>query len=498
MRKLFLSLSLGLLCAGFCAAQKPSPASLAGLELGWDKSNLEYVPVKLNEKFSPSTMNYTADIEARTKLLLITPRLSSPGATVRINGAEAKPSEKFQVPVALGENKISIAVTSPGGESTAYQLAVSSKDLSKVYWSEPIGKGMWRIEDFGGAAGNEDMYLIEGKDKALLVDTGMGKGDLAAYVRTLTKLPIEVALTHAGPDHRGQVDQFADSVVYMSELDITRTPQKVVTPKFKFVKTGDVIDLGNGRKFEIFSLPGHTYGSIMFIDYAHKVGIMGDAVGSGSMLFMYGSICTALDEYLAELKKFEAKLKGLDGLDLYVGHHYQERVPLKGAAGKQTITDMRIACEKVLSGELVGKQAFMIERGNKEELRQASYGLVSLWYNPSNLVTDPAALKYVIIKTAAGACVYPQPSYSSMVTAYTAFVPADVAKIKLTPTAYWPNHKGISINGKPVKSGAMFAADLADGPNKIEIAVTSAKGTVRTYTFNVSRGGAPAQSARPY
>ena len=46
-------------------------------------------------------------------------------------------------------------------------------------------------------------YLIEGDDKAILLDTGFGYGDLKAFVDTLTTLPYEVILTHGHPDHAG-------------------------------------------------------------------------------------------------------------------------------------------------------------------------------------------------------------------------------------------------------------------------------------------------------
>jgi hypothetical protein len=65
----------------------------------------------------------------------------------------------------LGDNKISIVLTSSGGAAKTYSLTVTRRDLSKEYPSEPIGKGMWRIQDFGGYIGNEDMYLFEGKDR---------------------------------------------------------------------------------------------------------------------------------------------------------------------------------------------------------------------------------------------------------------------------------------------------------------------------------------------
>jgi para-nitrobenzyl esterase len=152
--------------------------------LGAFKTDLERLPLKLNEKFSPSTLSYTATVEARyTASLYVTPRLSpNQGATVKINGADAKPGEASKVPLSLGDNKISIVLTSSGGAAKTYSLTVTRRDLSKEYRSEPIGKGMRRTQDFGGYIGNEDMYLFEGKDRAILFDTGMGRGEIGAYL----------------------------------------------------------------------------------------------------------------------------------------------------------------------------------------------------------------------------------------------------------------------------------------------------------------------------
>lgn len=472
------------LCVSFCASQAQTPAAVVGLELGFDKTDIERLPLRLNEKFSPSTLQYTATVEASySEFLYVTVKLSSnQGAALKINGSEAKPGEPCKVPLALGENRIAVDVMPTGGAATTYQVVVTRKDLSKEYWSEPIGKGMWRIQDFGGMIGNEDMYLIEGKDRAILFDTGMGRGDLAAYVHKLTKLPVDVAISHGNRDHFLQVDQFPNSTVYMSELDVTRLPPALVTPRYKWIKGGDTIDIGAGRKFEVIPVPGHSLGSVLYVDFKNKLAITGDAVSSGSMVYMFAPTCAALDEYLAGLRKLEERLANLDGITLLVGHHYQERTPLQGPAGKQMITDMRIAAEKVLKGELEGKPARTGRGGRFTEFRQASVGLAGLWYNPRNLATDPAALEFLKIQTGDGKNVMPRPVFSSLQTEYSASLATKTAKVEVTPTAYWPNHKGITINGKPVKSGSPLAVDLSGGVTKLEVAVTAESGSVRTYS----------------
>jgi glyoxylase-like metal-dependent hydrolase (beta-lactamase superfamily II) len=241
---------------------------------------------------------------------------------------------------------------------------------------------MWRIYDYGGFPSDENMYLVEGDQKAILFDAGMGKGDLAGYVKTLTNKPIEVAITHGHGDHIGQLDQFKESTVYMSEKDKDKLPKDLNLSKFKWVKEGDVLDLGAGRSFEVLELPTHTPGSLLFLDATDKVLVTSDAVGSGSMVWAFFVPFKELSIYADALKKVEAKIKRFDGLTLFVGHHYQEKVPLTGLNGKQMYTDMRILTEKVIKGEIIGNLVYTSRGTRITEMRQAYYGLAGLWYNP--------------------------------------------------------------------------------------------------------------------
>ncbi len=325
----------------------------------------------------------------------------APGAAVRlrINDVDVTPGEPHKVSLSPGVNPFRIAVTPMGGRpEVVYQLTVTREDLSREYRSEVIGQGVWRIRDFGGTIGNQDMYLIEGRDRAILFDTGMGRGDLAGYVKSLTRLPIDVAITHGNRDHFLQVDQFPGSTVYMSGKDVTRLPPALVTRRYRWVRDGDRIDLG-GRSFDVVEVPGHSLGSVVYLDVANRIAITGDAISSGSMVYVFAPTCTALDQYLASLRKLEDRVKNLESLTLLVGHHYQERTPLTGAAGKQLITDMGTAAERVLRGELEGRPAQTVRDGRTVELRQAKVGLAGLWYNPRNLVTDPAALGLLEVRT---------------------------------------------------------------------------------------------------
>ena len=53
--------------------------------------------------------------------------------------------------------------------------------------------------------------------------------------------------------------------------------------KRQYLSNGQIFDLGN-RKIEVVFTPGHTYGSVTFIDRDKHYGFSGDAFGSGNLL----------------------------------------------------------------------------------------------------------------------------------------------------------------------------------------------------------------------
>ncbi len=209
---------------------------------------------------------------------------------------------------------------------------------------------------------NEDTYLIEektlvnqglcyllcGKERALLIDTGFGYPGLKETVTGLTKLPVTVANTHAHVDHVGGNHYFEEIWIHEADkptfalhanpaytLDIltagmpglVRMVLDVLTRKMRRVDTsgnyhyfGDdkVFHLG-GRDVEVIPTPGHSPGCVCFLDRKARMLFSGDSVCEWGVLLHFEKESCPPKTYLQSMER----LKGLeDAYDtMWPGHH---------------------------------------------------------------------------------------------------------------------------------------------------------------------------------
>ena len=139
-------------------------------------------------------------------------------------------------------------------------------------------------------------YMVVGKDKALVIDTGLGDADVYANARKVTDLPLELVNTHGHGDHIGCNEKF--DVVYAHPADHAKVSRKNkdIIP----VQEGYVFDLG-GRKLEVIETPGHTPGSICILDRANKILFMGDSLYAGPLFLQFEY--SSLKDYIASIDK---------------------------------------------------------------------------------------------------------------------------------------------------------------------------------------------------
>ena len=72
---------------------------------------------------------------------------------------------------------------------------------------------------------NESLYLVEGNDRALLIDAGTRIPELDKIVAKITSKPVTMMLTHAHGDHVGGVGAFPE--VYLNAGDMTIVPNNM-------------------------------------------------------------------------------------------------------------------------------------------------------------------------------------------------------------------------------------------------------------------------------
>ena len=180
------------------------------------------------------------------------------------------------------------------------------------------------------APGFELMYLVEGKEKAALIDTGSGLGFLRAHIEKLTDKPIVVLLTHGHVDHAMGAGEF--EIVYMNHVDdyiytqhadmefrrdgLFLCPQKVEEDEIIPAKPleeihqmagGDSFDLG-GLHIDIYDLPGHTRGSVVMLIREERMLLLGDACNY--LTFLHEPYSTTVKEYKANLEALKPQVEG--------------------------------------------------------------------------------------------------------------------------------------------------------------------------------------------
>lgn len=173
-----------------------------------------------------------------------------------------------------------------------------------------------------------NIWHIRGRDRDLLIDTGLGIASLSDELADLLDKPLITLATHAHFDHVGGLhefetrlmhpqearlmDPFYDHATLMRELMsgqmleylasvgypihadelIDALPRHGFDPSgysinavlpTQLVDEGDVVDLGD-RRFEVLHLPGHTPGSIGLWEASTGTLFSGDAIYDGPLL----------------------------------------------------------------------------------------------------------------------------------------------------------------------------------------------------------------------
>ena len=187
---------------------------------------------------------------------------------------------------------------------------------------------------------NESLYIVEGNERALLIDAGTYIPGLDKIVAMITSKPVTMMATHAHGDHVGGVGPFPEVYLNAGDMPIVPNNMRNYKGQIKYLNDGEVIDLG-GREIEVIFTPGHTAGSTTFFDKARHYGFSGDAFGSTNLL-----VFTNLSTVMYSAERIENYMKKNDIHFLFPGHYNGDNLETL-----QRVADIKNMCREILDGE---------------------------------------------------------------------------------------------------------------------------------------------------
>lgn len=230
-----------------------------------------------------------------------------------------------------------------------------------------VKDNMWVIE----TDDKTTMYLVEGTQKAMLIDVGTKTRHLDSIIRMITKKPLVVMITHAHQDHAGNIGFFDEIWMHAADTVLMAGPYKGL---IHFVEDGDIFDLG-GTHIGVVHMPGHTPGSIVLIDRKSGICYSGDSFGSNHVWLQLKPL-SSMQTYLNSCLRMEKLMDG--GIsDIYCGHYPY----VKKAFDKSYIVSMRELAEGLVNGTAPGAEPYDQKVGCKNPM-SVTKGEATIVYDP--------------------------------------------------------------------------------------------------------------------
>ena len=274
------------------------------------------------------------------------------------------------------------------------------------YSSEKITDKITAIRSKSG----EIMYLVEGEEKAVLIDTCVGYGDLKSYVDSIREnnTPLTVLLSHGHIDHAMGAPLFEncymnckDVSLYESQCDIDGRKGYVAMNTGMSIESLNDVDfvsaqpdykfnnLTDGMKFDLggvtvvaYNANGHTEGCMAFLIPEEKVLITGDACNNATFLFF--DFCCSVSEYKKNIIELKNKTEGKYNIVLLMHHITDAPIDL--------FDQMIELCDEIIAGnddkipfDFMGKAARLAKSAN-ERMERSDGKFPNLVYDPNKIL----------------------------------------------------------------------------------------------------------------
>jgi glyoxylase-like metal-dependent hydrolase (beta-lactamase superfamily II) len=288
------------------------------------------------------------------------------------------------------------AQTSERGPYTISMLAPGILHIEDGNKSNPAGVHTGPDGKAAGLNNCSDMYLVIGKEKALLIDLSNFINWDTSAVRSLREIvtssiggrKLLITVTHNHGDHLGMLPAFRDYQAASFWIPSEEFKGIDIFPAERTVKFPEnaSCDLGDGYVITTLEIPGHTAHSTIFFLKSRNMVFTGDAIGSGNGVWLF-----SYDSFLSYKKSIDKLINYINDpvnkidkekLIIYGGHYWQKGN--KAKLTSQYIFDMETLIGKIGEGNAIEEKTTY----NKYLDTNFRYGTATITWNKAD------ALKY--------------------------------------------------------------------------------------------------------
>lgn len=210
--------------------------------------------------------------------------------------------------------------------------------------------------------------MICGDERCLLIDTGLGVGDISEIVGRLVHKPVIAAATHIHWDHIGGYGRFSSICAHSAEVGWLNggfpltvgavrkmlaegdLPYNFVLDDYsifqgapsRILEDGECIELG-GRTITVLHTPGHSPGHMCFWEKERGYLFTGDLIYKGILYANYPS--TDPEAFLNSVER----IAGLSVKRVFPGHHSLDIQPEIIARIRDGLRELKVD-EKLVHG----------------------------------------------------------------------------------------------------------------------------------------------------